>query len=75
MKALVLGLTVISVAVLAVVPCGLGWLDDVLAFLRGSLPVFAVLTGIILVFMGITDIKERADRKKDGAQSEKMPNN
>jgi len=65
MKALILGLAVVIVAVLAVLPAGLGWGGDVLAFLRGALPVIAVIIGIILVFMGIADIKDRAEAKKE----------
>ena len=64
MKALIIGIVVIFVAVLTVLPSGLGWKNDVLAFLRGALPVVAVLIGLILLFVGISDIKERADRKK-----------
>ena len=65
MKALVLGFAVIAVAVLAVLPAGLGWGEDVLAFLRGALPVIAVLVGLILVFVGVADIKDRAEAKKE----------
>ena len=65
MKALILGLVVILIAVLAVLPAGLGWKDDVLSFLRGAVPVIAVFIGIILVFTGISDIKERLETKKE----------
>ena len=64
MKALILGLVVIIVAVLAVLPAGLGWAEDVLSFLRGALPVLAGLIGLILVFVGIADIKDRSDVDK-----------
>ena len=64
MKALVLGVVVIIVAVLAVLPAGLGWAEDVLSFLRGALPVIAALIGLILVFTGIADIKDRSDIDK-----------
>jgi len=37
----------------------------VLAFLRGGLPVIAVLIGIIAVFIGIADMKDRAEAKKE----------
>jgi len=69
MKALILGFVVIIVAVLAILPAGLGWGEDVLAFLRGSLPVLAGFIGLILVFAGISDIKDRADAKKEEAQN------
>jgi len=64
MKALILGFVVIVVAILAILPAGLGWGEEVLAFLRGALPVIAILIGLILVFVGIADIKDRADAKK-----------
>ena len=65
MKALILGLVVIVVAVLAILPAGLGWGDNVLAFLRGFLPIIAVVIGLILLFVGIADIKDRAAAKKE----------
>ena len=65
MKALVLGFVVIAVAILAILPAGLGWAEDVLAFLRGALPIIGILTGLILLFVGITDIKDRANAKKE----------
>ena len=68
MKALILGFAVCLVAILAVLPVGLGWWEDVLAFLRGSLPIIAVLIGLILVFVGISDMKDRADEKKDTSE-------
>jgi hypothetical protein len=37
----------------------------VLAFLRGGLPVFALLIGLIAIFIGIADMKDRAEAKKE----------
>ena len=68
MKALILGFVVIAVAVLAVLPAGLGWVEDVLTFFRGALPVIAAFIGLILVFVGISDIKDRAAAKKDSQE-------
>jgi len=70
MKAIIIGLIIIAAAVFAILPAdiigfGLGWGDDVLAFLRGGVPVIAVLIGIVAVFIGIADIKDRADAKKE----------
>ena len=65
MKALVLGFAVILVAVLSVLPAGLGWWEDVLAFLRGALPITALFIGLILIFVGISDLKDRFDARKD----------
>jgi hypothetical protein len=69
MKALVIGLVVIAAAVAACLPGGLGWWDEVLVFLKGCLPVLAAFIGIIAVFVGIADIKDRAEAKKDVQKS------
>ena len=72
MKALILGFVVIFVAVLAVLPAGLGWGEDVMVFLRGVLPILAVFIGFILLFVGIGDIKDRAEaRKEEGKKGNK----
>ncbi|GHV38044.1 hypothetical protein AGMMS49546_07650 [Spirochaetia bacterium] len=70
MKALVLGLIILAFAVFAALPpavagFGLGWWGDVLTFLRGALPVIAVFVALIAVFIGIADIKDRAEAKKE----------
>jgi hypothetical protein len=74
MKSLIIGIVVLAAAVFVTLPTeiagfGLGWWKDVLAFLRGGLPVFAVAVGIIAVFIGIADIKDRAEAKKEQAES------
>jgi len=75
MKALIIGLIMIAAAVFAVLPpetagFGLGWGCDVLTFLKGAAPVLAVLFGIIAVFIGIADMKDRAEaRKEEKAES------
>ena len=76
MKSLIIGIVILAAAVFAVLSpetagFGLGWGEDVLVFLRGGLPVFAILIGIIAVFIGIADMKDRAEAKKEeSAKSE-----
>jgi uncharacterized membrane protein len=65
MKTLILGLLFITAAVLAILPMGLGWGEDVLSFLRGALPVIFVFIGLIMLFAGITSIKDRMDAGKE----------
>jgi hypothetical protein len=67
MKALVFGILIIAAAILAVLPIGLDWREDVLSFLRGAAPVLAVFIGLVSVFIGIADIKDRAETKKEAA--------
>jgi len=75
MKSLIIGIVVLAAAVFVALPpetagFGLGWWKDVLAFLRGGLPVFAALVGIIAVFIGIADMKDRAEAKKEQVEKE-----
>jgi len=67
MKSLIIGIIILAAAVFAVLPkkIGLDWWGDVLTFLKGGLPVLAVLVGIIAVFIGIADMKDRAEAKKE----------
>ena len=70
MKAVIIGLIILAAAVFAILPpdvigFGLGWGNDVVTFLKGAAPVVAILIGIIAVFIGIADIKDRAEAKKE----------
>ena len=75
MKAVIIGLVILAAAVFAILPpeifgFGLGWGVEVIIFLKGALPVIAILIGIIAVFIGIADIKDRAEaRKEDKAEN------
>jgi len=69
--ALIVGIVFILFAVYSVLPIpgwGLSWWQDVLQFLRGGLPIIAVLVGIIAVFIGIADIKDRIEAKREEAE-------
>jgi len=68
MIALIVGIVCIAFAVFAIVPGPLGWGLDVLAFLRGSVPVFAVLIGLIAIFIGLADMKDRIEARKEEAE-------
>jgi len=70
MKAVIFGLVILAAAVFAILPpdvigFGLGWGDEVVTFLQGAAPVIAILIGIIIVFIGIADMKDCAEAKKE----------
>ena len=74
MKALIIGIVIVAAAIFAILPVEtagfvLGWGNDVLAFLRGGLPVIAILIGLIAVFIGIADMKDRAEAKKEESEN------
>jgi hypothetical protein len=67
MVALIVGLVFIAFAVFAVLPFGLGWWDAVLQFLTGMAPVLSAFIGLIAAFIGVADIKDRMEAKKEEA--------
>ena len=75
MAALLVGIGLVVVAVLMCLPGIFGWWNDVLAFLKGAIPVLALLIGVVAVFIGIADIKDKQEAKKEeeeeAANSEK----
>jgi hypothetical protein len=70
MKALILGIIVIAAAVCAALPAGLGWWRDILVFLRGALPVIAAFIGLIAIFIGVADIKDKLEAEKEKTAGE-----
>ena len=43
----------------------LNWGADVIAFLKGCAPVFAAFIGLICLFIGAADIKDKNEAKKE----------
>ena len=71
MIALLVGIVFIAFAVVACLPVALNWGPQVIQFLMGSLPVVAVLVGLVAVFIGVADLKDRAEAKKEEAEEAK----
>jgi hypothetical protein len=71
MVALIVGIVFIGLSVFAALP-PLAWWDQILAFLKGGAPVLGVFIGLIAVFIGIADIKDRIEAKKEEAEEAKQ---
>ncbi len=65
MVAIIVGLILIAFCVFACLPMGLAWGLDVVAFLKGFAPVFAAFVGLIAIFIGIADLKDKKEAKKE----------
>jgi hypothetical protein len=72
MVALIVGAVLIAFSIFACVPGPLGWWADVVNFLKGSLPVLAILIGLVAIFIGVADIKDRLEAKKEEAEEAKQ---
>jgi F0F1-type ATP synthase assembly protein I len=80
LKSIFIGIIILAAAVFAILPpesfgFGLGWKTDVSAFLKGASPVIAILIALIAIFVGIADIKDRAEAKKEDAEIKKNEEN
>ena len=66
MISLAVGVILIAFTVFAVLPSmPLTWGADVIAFLKGCAPVFAAFIGLICLFIGAADIKDKNEAKKE----------
>ena len=63
--ALIVGLILIGFTIFAGLPQGLGWYNEMLLFLKGGVPIFTALIGLISIFVGVADIRDRQDEKKE----------
>ena len=70
MISIILGIIFIAFTVFSVLPaCPLAWGPEVIAFLKGSVPVLAAFIGLICLFVGAADIKDKKEAKKEEAAS------
>ena len=72
MISIILGIIFIAFTVFSVLPaCPLQWGPEVIAFLKGSIPVLAAFIGLICLFVGAADIKDKKEAKKEEAAANK----
>jgi TRAP-type C4-dicarboxylate transport system permease small subunit len=72
MIALILGILFIAFTVFSVLPSmPLNWGENVIYFLKGSLPVFSAFIGLIAILIGFADIKDKSEAKKEEAEAAK----
>ena len=77
MVAMIVGLVLILFTIFSVLPAGLGWGMTVVEFLKGGIPVLAAFIGLVSLFIGVADIKDKKEAKreeKEAAEQEKETN-
>lgn len=76
MVSFIVGIIFIAFTVFAVLPsCPLAWGADVINFLKGSVPVFAALVGIVCIFIGAADIKDKREALKEEREAHEHEKN
>lgn len=69
MFAIIVGIIFVGFTVFSVLPFfPLNWGAEVIQFLKGSVPVFAAFVGLICLFIGAADIKDKKEAKKEDAE-------
>ncbi|MFP4153775.1 MAG: hypothetical protein ACLFSV_13100 [Alkalispirochaeta sp.] len=70
MGALIVGIVFVLFAVYAILPASvsfavLNWWEQVKIVLAGGIPLLAVFIGLIAIMIGIADIKDKIEAKKE----------
>jgi len=71
MVAMIIGVILIAFTVAAALPGFLGWGNEIIMFLKGCAPVLSALIGILAIFIGIADIKDKKEAAKEELASRK----
>ena len=73
MLSLIIGFVLVAFTVYAVLPFDfcLNWGSVVVEFLKGAAPVIAALIGIICIFIGIADIKDNKEARREELEASK----
>jgi len=76
MTALIIGIVILLFTVYSVLPFewSLQWWPYVIDFLQGGIPVLALFIGLVAVLIGIADIRDRIEEKKEKAEAEAQEN-
>ena len=74
MVALIIGIILIAFCVFACLPSGIGlaWGSDIVNFLKGFAPVLAAFIGLVAVFIGFADIKDKKEAKKEAEEAKSL---
>lgn len=65
------GIILIAFTVVSCLPMCLNWGADIVAFLKGFGPFLAAFVGIIAIFIGAADVKDKKEAKKDSLENNK----
>ncbi|QTQ12350.1 hypothetical protein HRI96_09150 [Treponema parvum] len=70
MVSIIIGLVLIAFTVVAALPSCLDWSAEIIAFLKGCAPVLAAFIGLIALFIGAADIKDKKEAQKEEAAAQ-----
>ncbi len=59
------GIACIAFTVFASLPFGLNWTDNIVFVLKGAAPILAALVGLLAILIGIADLRDRNEAKRE----------
>lgn len=65
MVAIFAGIILIAFTVIACLPQCLGWGEQIINVLKGATPVATAFIGLIAIFIGLADTKDKREAKKE----------
>ncbi|MBD5434371.1 MAG: hypothetical protein HDR35_08805 [Treponema sp.] len=72
MVSLIFGIIFIAFTVFSILPAApLAWGDNVVEFLKGFLPVLSAFIGLVAILIGIADIKDKKEAKREEIEAAK----
>ena len=71
MFTIIFGIVCIAFTVFAFLPAGLGWGAQIAFFLKGAVPVIAALVGLLAILIGIADLRDRQEAKREEIEAMK----
>ena len=72
MISLIIGLLFVGFTVFSALPNGLAWGSEIISFFKGAAPVLAAFVGLIAIFIGLADIKDKKEAKKEEAAAARL---
>ncbi len=69
MVSLIVGIIFCAFTVFAALPGGLNWGSEIILFVKGAAPCLAAFVGLITIFIGIADLKDKSEAKKEEQMS------
>ena len=71
MFTIIFGIACIVFTIFACLPAGLNWGENIMFVLKGIAPILAALVGLLAILIGIADVRDRNEAKREEREAMK----
>ena len=75
MVTILFGIACIAFTVFSCLPSGLNWGENIMYVLKGAAPILTALVGFIAILIGIADVRDRQEAKREEMEALKAEQN